>query len=167
MAKPHKYAGLDANVLINLAKGRGQAIDCLKALKRNARACFSIFAPPTTLIELTYKSDDPDPSLKGYCRKALQNMSSWGISPKVLEGYEMGIAEQIADQLRRYRVIPEEEKHDSYIVAECCVAGMDMLISTDDHILDMNTEEFNSIILSYECNPPFICHPSTAIRALS
>jgi hypothetical protein len=47
-----------------------------------------------------------------------------------------GVVEQIGFKLRLRGIIPEEEKNDSYIIAEAAVLGCSILLSFDVHMLE-------------------------------
>jgi len=113
---------VDTNVLLNLAAGVEVVMDCLDIVKTRLPNS-KIIVLPTVILELTDISErDDDPRLKSHAELSLSSiLDPWGFLPVNCVPVGHGIVEQIAGKIREKGLIPEEEIHDSFVIAEAAL----------------------------------------------
>ena len=151
---------LDTNVLLNLADGAGIVIDCLETIKRrvpNPR----LIVLPTVILELTDISErDDDPRLKSLARLALSSiLEPWHFLPVNCIPVGHGIVEEIGRKIRERGLIPEEEAHDSFVIAEAALYDATILISADSHIKDIDQQMLRIELAASDVGCPLIASP--------
>jgi len=63
-----------------------------------------------------------------------------GYTPLVLSPVERGIASEIALKLRMKNIIPQKEENDATLLAEAALKGCEILLTSDQHLLDANQD---------------------------
>jgi hypothetical protein len=126
----------DTNVLLDQAKGIESIADCLDVCRERLKIDHFLVTP-TVLQELAQQLDFGDTKEeREWAHSALTKMRSWGYREMNLIPVDHGVVEQIGFKLRLRGIIPEEEKNDSYIIAEAALLGCAILLSSDGHMLD-------------------------------
>jgi hypothetical protein len=138
---------VDTNVLIDLAEGNEIVVDCFSTIRRKFPSA-PIIIPPTVIVELADIASDWDTkSEKESALVALQNIrSEWGFHPMNCVPVGHGIVEETARKIRAAGLIPEEEIHDSFIVAESALANVTLLLSSDGHMKDINQSLLRKVL---------------------
>lgn len=166
-----KQCAIDTCFLIDLADKNPVALSSLQALHRHQ---YILLAPPTVLQELAYiatQSEEHDPKVKELALKALQSLRTWKIDPYNLIPAGHGLVEINGDALRRKGLIPEEERHDSFILIETSLLKGSLLITTNRDLLQINesTETLSRYIQFMEeqdLMPVVVIHPKEVIKRL-
>ncbi len=122
---------IDNCVLLNRANEVGQVIEAFLAIDQKFRPV-ELLITPTVLQELSAKYEMTE-ERRRLSLIALQSLLSWGIKPVNLVPVGHGIIERIAQTIRDRGIVPQEEVHDSCIIAEAAFCGCDMLLSSDKH----------------------------------
>src|ERR1043166_6144721 len=125
-----QLVAVDANVLFDLAAGAEDVVDSMSLIRGRLKEA-GLLMPPTVQHELA--------------NWAVQTARSWRIIPANLTGVSLGIAERIALRLREVGLVPEEELHDSFILAESALLECSMLLTSDEHLRGIDFER-----LAYE-----------------
>jgi predicted nucleic acid-binding protein len=151
---------VDVNVLINFANRDEVVIDCLGTIKKrlpNPR----IIVLPTVILELTHISEwDDDPKVKALAKLALESIvDPWGFLPVNCVPVGHGIVEQIGRKIREKRLLPEQEIHDSFVIAEAALYGAAILISSDSHIKDVDRHMLKIELSASDVDCPLIASP--------
>jgi hypothetical protein len=129
---------VDTNILFDLVLGVEVVIDCLETIAKRIPNS-SIIVLPTVILELRKRSKSGDPTAQEIAAKALSSiLNPWGFVPVNCIPAGHGIVEQIGRKIRASGLIPPEEIHDSFIVAEAALCGATMLVSSDGHIKDID-----------------------------
>ena len=118
MPKPIEVA-LDTNVLLDLANDDEVVIDCIQTIrKRIPTVVFLVL--PTVIQELVDVSEIGETALaRKLALKALKNIRSpWGFCAVNFLPVGHGIVEETARKIRANGLLPEEEIHDSFLLAE-------------------------------------------------
>jgi hypothetical protein len=158
MQKPLSIA-VDTNFLLDLERRRDIVLDCLDTVKKRLPNC-SIIVLPTVIIELREICQFGEEDEKHSAQNALQNiLAPWGFHPVNCVPVGHGIVEQIGNKLRGKGLIPEEEKHDSFIIAEAALYPATILISSDTHIRDIDQHMLKIELDSSDVGCPIIASP--------
>jgi hypothetical protein len=97
--------------------------------------------------------------------KALSSLiDPWGFVPVYSFPVGHGIVQQIGNKLRARGIIPDEEIHDSFIVAEAALYGAAILISNDGHIKDIDRGMLKIELDSCDVDCPLIASPWTIVH---
>ncbi len=151
---------VDTNVLLNLANGDEVVIDCLDAIKKRLQNP-KIIVLPTVILELTDISGrDDNLSLTALASLSLSSiLEPWGFLPVNCVPVGHGIVEQIGRKTRDKGLIPEDEVHDSFVVAEAALYGTAILISSDGHIKNIDQQMLKIELGACDVGCPLIASP--------
>jgi hypothetical protein len=150
---------VDTNVLFDLAQEVEVVIDCLETIAKRIPNS-SIVVLPTVILELRKGTKSSDLGEQAIAAKALSNiLDPWGFVPVNFIPVGHGIVEQIGRKIRDRGLIPEEEIHDSFIVAEAALYGATMLVSSDGHIKDMDQQLLKLELDASDVHCPLIASP--------
>ena len=163
MSQP--LVAVDTNFLLDLALPREIAQDALEVIRDripNAR----IVALPTVLTELDYLChDSPVAATRGLAKRAMESMvRDWKIHPKICTSLGRDLIESIGDAIRSQGIIPEEERNDSYLIAEAALADCDFLVSNDGHLKDSDKTKLFIILKERSVKPVVLCSPREIMR---
>jgi len=150
---------VDTNVLFDLVQEVEVVIDCLETIAKRIPNS-SIVVLPTVIIELRKRAKSGDPKEQAIAAKALSNiLAPWGFVPVNFIPVGHGIVEQIGRKIRSRGLIPDEEIHDSFIVAEAALYGATMLVSSDGHIRDIDQKILKIELDASDVHCPLIASP--------
>jgi hypothetical protein len=150
---------VDTNILFDLVLEVEVVIDCLETIAKRIPNS-SIIVVPTVILELRKWAKSGEPQEQVIAAQALSNiLSPWGFVPVnfIPAGHE--VVEQIGRKIRATGLIPTEEIHDSFIVAEAALYGATMLVSSDGHINDIDQELLKLELDASEVHCPLIASP--------
>lgn len=170
--KKSKQCGVDTCFLIDLADGQPTHAAVLQELIKHG---YVVFAPPTVLEELAYialKSKDHAPKVKALALTSLQSLRLWRIAPYNLIPASHGLVELNGDALRRQGIVPDEERHDSFILVEVSLLNGSLLITTNSDLLQINrTAESLTRYMQFmderDLMPAVVIHPREIIKRLT
>lgn len=166
MAHKSPLVAVDTNVLLDLAAENDDCWECLEALKRR-RQLPRFVVMPTVLQELAHLADNgKSKAVRALAMTALQSLLSWGFEPLDLQPVGHGIVERIGDEIRFKGLLPEEERNDSYIIAEAALCECDVLVSSDTEITGVDQVNLNSILKGFHVKPVAILWPRQVVRVL-
>jgi predicted nucleic acid-binding protein len=151
---------VDTNFLLDLAEGNKDCWGAVETIRQRLPNAI-IFVLPTVIDELTMAHDQPD-SLEEQrqASKALYSLRrDWKFQPVDLVPVGHGIVEQTADKIRSAGLIPEEERNDSFILAEAALAECVMLITHDNHLLNVDPSKLKFLLESCDVCCPLIVSP--------
>ena len=151
---------VDTNFLLDLANGDADCWDALETVKGRLPGPI-IYVLPTVIDELTYLHDHTkDDAEQKSAAKALSSLRrDWKFRPIDLLPVGHGIVEQTADKIRGIGLLPEEEKNDSFILAEAALADCTILITHDRHLLEVNPAKLRILLDSCDVCCPLIVSP--------
>jgi len=158
-------AAVDTNFLLDLAEPGDDAWDAFETLQTRARH-LPLIAPPTVVHELVYVSEHKhSPPLRRAARKVLRSMArTWNIHAVQLSPVQHGIAAQVGDRLRRVGLLPEEERNDSYILAESALLNSVLLITSDNVLRRIDFARLTYELRHFDLPVPIIITPKEIIR---
>jgi predicted nucleic-acid-binding protein len=150
---------VDTNILFDLVRGVEVVIDCLETIAKRIPNS-SIIVLPTVILELQKWAKSGDPKEQEIAAKALSSiLNPWGFVPVNCVPAGHGIVEQIGRKIRASGLIPGEEIHDSFIVAEAALYGATMLVSSDAHIKDIDQTLLRIELNGSDVECPVIASP--------
>jgi predicted nucleic acid-binding protein len=162
--KPTRIA-VDTNVLLDLALPRDLVHDAVELMRARVKPCLFV-VPPTVLIELdrilrvTGSEDE-----RGLAGLALDRMTApWGFHPENLAPVALGIAGLIAIKIQEARLLPAEERNDSLLLAETALANCDLLLTSDNHLLDIPAERLRLLLSAQDAGCPIIVSPQRVVK---
>jgi len=155
---------IDTNPLIDWALGDEDVIDCFDLIKRRISSA-SICVPPTVLIELAHFAKTNAKGLGKSALKALELIRDEQpfLKPINLIPVGHGIVEINGQKIRASKLIPVEEIHDSFILAEACLLNCEILISTDSHLTGMDHDDFCKVAKGFDGSSPIIRSPKQLV----
>jgi hypothetical protein len=108
---------------------------------------------------------EPEPK-RGLARKATARAHRWGVSDFELSSPQDGIAERFAHRLITGGLLPEEELNDARILAEVGAFEIPLLVTSDNHLLDIDEDKLLLLFTEAERTPARPVHPRRLLRAL-
>lgn len=155
---------LDTNFLLDLAAGNAACLDCLSVLSEMKRAP-RLVATATVLQELAYLYEAGDSKKKrALAETALRSLIGWGVNPLQFIPVGNGIIERIGDEIRRRGLLPDEERNDSYVIAEAALANCSLLISSDAQVTGVNQEDLRHLLNHFDVDPIVILWPAAVVK---
>lgn len=138
MASPSPKLALDANALIDLARGVDDAADFFAVLWRHRIA---LTVTSTALGEIRETSKDPeDADVRAACVRALRSLGAWGVKGYDLSAAQWKQAEDFSYELRAAKELPQDQRNDGRLPAEAAMAGCGFLATEDKHLLAIEAE---------------------------
>jgi hypothetical protein len=166
MSLKSPLVAVDTNVLLDLADENEACWDCLDALKRR-RQVPRFVVLPTVLQELAHLADNgKTKAVRSLAVTALQSLLSWGFEPLDLKPVGHGIVERIGDEIRAQGLLPDEERNDSYIIAEAALCECDVLVTSDTQPTGMDQKHLHRLLDSFHVKPVAILWPRQVVRIL-
>lgn len=150
---------LDTNVLIDLGEGLPFAQRFLATFRKTG-----LVVPPTAVQELVFIASTPDHHAQKFAAEALARMRTWDIWPYDLKAVGHGITEVNAKKLASSGILPDREFNDGLIVVETALAGISTLITSDAHLLKINSPQLTQRLAEFDLPSVSIYHPRDFLR---
>ena len=142
---------VETNVLLDQALADRFVTDALDTIRQRLKSP-RIIVPPA-LHELAFQfRHGRSAEAKQAAETALGNLVAWGYEPFNATPIGHGIVESIGFKLRSQGVLPEQEVNDSFIIAEAALFNRSVLLSSDVHMKNANTEAMRKLL--NECDAP-------------
>jgi hypothetical protein len=156
---------VDTNFLIDLAGEDETVLDCLSTIRKKFDRA-PILVLPTVIGELMDIAKEGDtPEEKPLAAKALRSIRGpWGFRPINYVPVGHGIVEQTALKIRAAGLIPEEEVHDSFVIAEAALANVTVLLSSDGHMKDIDQAALKKVLEACAVGVPIIFSPWKIVK---
>ncbi|MEK7677261.1 MAG: type II toxin-antitoxin system VapC family toxin [Verrucomicrobiota bacterium] len=133
---------LDTNVLFDLADGKDFATTVLEVLAEE-RATVKVC--PTVILEIEYEISHPASLQKGRrAEQAFKCFRTYGITPFTLAPVQHALAQRFSTSLQDAGVLPHGEFHDGCVLAEAALCPLEFLLTSDRHLLSINSEGLQS-----------------------
>jgi hypothetical protein len=156
----------DTNVLIDLAARADTVLDCFSTIHKRLPNS-PIIVLPTVITELAAIATEGETArAKNLAAKALQNMRQpWGFQPMNYVPVGHGIVEETVRKIRSAGLLPEEEVHDSFIIAEAALANIAILLSSDRHLTDIEPIALKRILDACDLAGTVIVSPRKIVNS--
>ena len=156
---------VDTNILIDLASGVEDVTDALAVIRRCLKTS-RVIASPTVNLELAYLSQfAEEPDLKSAAQNSMRSLwRKWKIEPVNLVPVGHGIVEVIGSKLRTEGLIPADETHDSFILAEAALLGCGILLTSDAHLRGMDFQSLTLLLQGFDVSAPVMATPREIVR---
>lgn len=157
--------GVDTNVLLDLAEGVDTVADAFAVLDQRLPSS-DILVLPSVLDELAFLYDSGETNLiRRSALRALDLVRQQDRFRPLLELISPpALIEEVARELRSRGLLPEEEVHDSLILAEAAQAGCALLLSSDQHLCGVDHEALTLHLNRFDLVPPVIASPREIVR---
>ncbi len=145
---------------MDLADGNETVLDCLATIRKKLPKSV-IIVPPTVIQELATIYHEGETKLaQELAYKALIGIrGKWGFQPINCVPVGHGIVEETARKIRAKGLVPEEEVHDSFVIAESALANATLLISNDSHIKDIDQQLLGEVLERCDVAKLIVCSP--------
>ena len=132
--KPSRLA-VDTNVLLDLADEVHDVIDAVDVIDDRLPDAERLVTP-SALDELAYLADfGQSQPVRQSDKRAIQLLRGKDRFRPILElPFAPENAEKLADEFRRRGLLPDEEVHDSLILAETVLLDCHILLTSDEHL---------------------------------
>jgi len=97
-------------------------------------------------------------------RRALRRLTEWQFDLLEIVPVGHGIVERIAQRLRGAGLLPEEEVHDSLILAEAALLGCAVLLTSDSHLRGLDYSRLTWELNACDVSVPVIATPREIVR---
>ena len=158
-----KRLSLDTNVLFDLADEKDFAHDFRETYQDKG---YALVISPTVVAEIYFLREHGDPEEQRLASLSLGRIASWDIQVFPLTSAQVEIAWRFASEIITRGLVPETEVNDSRIVAETSVAGIPLLVSSDRHLLDIDSDALRDASAEADLPPAFVASPRRLLRAV-
>jgi len=136
--KPSRLA-VDTNVLLDIADGVNDVLDAADVIAERLPEAEQLVTP-SVLDELAYLADSGlTLQVRQSARRAIQLLRGKDRFRPILElPFAPENAEELAQELRRRKLLPDEEVHDSLILAETVLLDCHILLTSDEHLRSLD-----------------------------
>jgi hypothetical protein len=156
---------IDTCVLMDLARPDDTTIDCFDTIARRLPN-FVILVLPTVLEELQDISLNHTLDEQAVANRAFQLIIQRKYRIQAVNCIPVGhgIVEQTGKKLISQQLLPEEELHDSFVLAEAALAEASILISADAHLIGINPSRLKITMDNCDLCTPLIASPRKIVR---
>ena len=154
---------LDTNILFDLADEKDFAHDFRETYQAKG---YALVICPTVVAELYFFHEHGNAEEKRLASLTLGRTASWDIQAVALTSLQLDIAWKFADAILSRRLLPAREINDARIVGETCVAGIPLVVSSDNHLLGMDQDALRAACAEADLLPSFPARPRRLLRAI-
>jgi predicted nucleic acid-binding protein len=162
--KPLRLA-VDTNVLLDLADGVEAVVDTFALLDQRLPGNDTLVVP-SVLDELAFLSDSGEnEQVRRSALGALKLVREQDRFRPLLElAYPQALVNEVAREVRSRRLLPDNEVHDSLILAEAALLDCGLLLTSDEHLRGVDHEHLTLVLKPFELAPPVIASPREIVR---
>lgn len=162
--KPSRLA-VDTNVLLDIADGVEDVLDAADVIADRLPDAEPL-ATPSVLDELAYLADlGLTESVRQSAGKAIQLLRHKDRFRPILElPFAPEKVGELAGEFRRRRLLPDDEIHDSLILAEAVLLECDILLTSDEHLRSIDHQQLTWLLNQHDLNAPVIATPREIVR---
>lgn len=159
-----RLVAVDTNVALDFAKGVEDVCDAIATIQTRI-AGVELLLPPTVMGELANASvTSPHREIRLAAAKMLRQHRALGF--RMVSFIPLGFdqVERIAERLRHQGLLPEEEVHDSVIIAEAVALGCALLTSSDAELAGVDHEKLTVELSRFDLLAPVIATPREIVK---
>lgn len=162
--KPSRLA-VDTNVLLDLADEVHDVLDAVDVIDDRLPAA-ERFVTPSVLDELAYLADSGQSrSVRQSARRAIQLLRGKDCFRPILElPFAPDNAAKLAQEFRRRGLLPDEEVHDSLILAEAVLLDCHIRLTSDEHLRSLDHQQLTWLLNQRDLTAPVIATPRELVR---
>lgn len=156
---------VDTNLPLDLAGETADVLDALSVIQQRIKGV-RLIAPPTVCLELAFLAKHAEEkSLRNSAITALRSLFvRWSIQPVNLVPVGHGIVEIIGGRIRADGLLPEEEVHDAFILAESALLGASILLTSDAHLRSVDHQRITLLLKDFDLTAPIIATPREIVK---
>ncbi len=157
--KPLRLA-VDTNVLLDLAEGVESIVDTFAVLDQRLPGSDTLVVP-SVLDELAFLCDSGNTEqVRRSAAGALQLVREQERFRPLLElACPQRLVNEVAREVRYRGLLPDNEVHDSLILAEAALLNCGLLLTSDQHLRGIDHEHLTLVLNPFELAPPVIASP--------
>jgi predicted nucleic acid-binding protein len=162
--KPPRLA-VDTNVLLDFAEEIDTVLDAFDLLDRRLPDK-DMLVVPSVLDELAFLCDSGDTvRVRQSAARAIRLVQQHDRFRPFLElASQTAFVEELAREIRSRGLLPQQEVHDSLILAEATLLGCALLLTSDEHLRGVDHERLTLALHPFELVPPVIASPREIVR---
>ena len=162
--KPSRLA-VDTNVLLDIAAGVNDVLDAADVIADRLPETEQLVTP-SVLDELAYLSDSGlTAQVRQSARQAIQLLRGKDRFRPILElPFAPENAEKLAVEFLRRKLLPDEEVHDSLILAETVLLDCHILLTSDEHLRSLDHQQLTWLLNQRDLTAPVIATPREIVR---
>ena len=162
--KPSRLA-VDTNVLLDIAAGVNDVLDAADVIAERLPEAEQLVTP-SVLDELAYLADSGlTQEVRQSARQAIQLLRGKDRFRPILElPFAPENAEKLAVEFRRRKLLPDEEVHDSLILAETVLLDCHILLTSDEHLRSLDHQQLTWLLNQRDLTAPVIATPREIVR---
>jgi hypothetical protein len=163
-AKPLRLAG-DTNLLLDLAAGDENVLDAMAVIDQRLPQSDWLVSP-SVLDELAFLADFGDTlQLRQSSRLAFQQLQSGDRFRAIMDlAFPPDFIKRVAGEILQWELIPAEEVHDSWVLAEAALLQCALLVTSDAHLRGVDHELLTLVLNPFDLTPPVIATPREIVR---
>jgi len=157
--------GVDTNVLLDLAEGVEAILDSFALLDQRLPGN-DMLVVPSVLDELAFLCDAGGTErVRQSALRALNLIREQDRFRPLLElAFPQSLVDEVAREIRSRGLLPEDEVHDSMILAEAALLDCGLLLTSDEHLRGVDHEHLTLVLNPFELVPPVIASPREIVR---
>jgi len=162
--KPLRLA-VDTNVLLDLAEG-AESVQHAFALLDQPLPGNDQLDVPSGLDEMHFLCDSGETGrVRQSAALALKLVREQDRFRPLLElASPQSLIDEVARELRTRGLLPDNEIHDSLILAEAALLDCGLLLTSDEHLRGVDHEQLTLVLNPFELVPPVIASPREIVR---
>jgi predicted nucleic acid-binding protein len=162
--KPSRLA-VDTNVLLDIADEADDVLDAADVIADRLPDTEQLVTP-SVLDELAYLADfGLTQSMRKSAGKVIQLLRDKSRFRPILElPFATEKVEELAGEFRRRQLLPNEEVHDSLILAETVLLDCDILLTSDEHLRSIDPQQLTWLLNQRDLTAPVIATPREIVR---
>jgi predicted nucleic acid-binding protein len=162
--KPSGLA-VDTNVLLDIADGVNDVLDAADVIAERLPEAEQLVTP-SVLDELAYLADSGlTLQVRQSARRVIQLLRGKDRFRPILElPFAPENAEELAGEFRRRKLLPDEEVHDSLILAETVLLDCHILLTSDEHLRSLDHQQLTWLLNQRDLTAPVIATPREIVR---
>ena len=164
MLTPPQLVGVDTNVALDFAKGIDDVCDAIATIRARLPKA-ELLLPPTVVEELAHAAEASafsDVRVVAIRLLRQHRVMGFRLVNFVPLGFEL--VGRIAERLRQCKLLPEEEVHDSMVLAEAAALGCALLTSSDGHLCGVDAVKLARELAKFDLVAPVIATPLEIVK---
>ena len=157
--RPPTHVAVDTNVPLDLAIERELVIDALGIIRRRT-STGPILIPPSVAQELAFIADRGEIAAdRAAASRFLRNHRDWEFQLVNYVPFGHEFIERIAERVLDRGLLPKEEVHDAFILAEAALLNCSLLLTSDEHLRGIDFQRLTFELQAFDVIAPVIATP--------